>query len=366
MKKILLFGGTFDPIHLGHLGLLDIVKQRLGIDEVYLIPTKQPPWKTEMAPISARLEMMQLALFDYDFHISTYEVEQAGVNYTIDTILHFKDKYPNDVIYYLIGADQAELFHEWKEATRISQLVKLVVYGRPGYGLARSNIDAFHMLVVEGRKFDTSSTQIRSLSTLDIPFTVIEYIIDHNLYFTRKLKSYYDDKRFLHIVSVAKLAYQIAKNNKLDAGKAALAALLHDIAKDMDPKQAKELVISEFPTLKDIPSFSIHQYAGAILAKRDFNVQDEEVLEAIRYHATAKPHMLPLSKVLYAADKIEPTRGFDSKALIQACLDDYHLGFIAVLRANYEYHRENDKPFKYYITAEAMKYYLEDIKFEKD
>jgi nicotinate-nucleotide adenylyltransferase len=96
------------------------------------------------------------------------------------------------------------------------------------------------------------------------------------------------------------------------------------------------------------------------LAKRDFGITDEEVLEAIRYHASAKPDMKPLGKVIYASDKIEPRRGFDSRNLISSCLRDYHQGFIDVLKDNYAYHNQKGLAFNHYLTAEAIKYYLEE------
>ncbi len=360
MKKFLLFGGTFDPIHHGHIGLLNAVKDDLLIDDVFLIPTKNPPWKVDMASIDHRLKMIHLAVPEGHFHILDYELEQDGVNYTIDTVRHFKGEHPADEIFYLIGADQAELFHKWKEAEELARLAQFVVYGRPGYGLARSNIDKFNMMVVEGRKFEVSSTKIRSLHDLDTPWPIIEYIIAHDLYFTKKLKSFYDDERFAHVVSVAKLAHDIAESNHLATSKAVLAALLHDIAKRDEHDKMRQLVLETHPDIGAVPSFSVHQYAGAIIAKREFGIEDEEVLDAIRYHASAKPNMNPIGEVLYAADKIEPLRGFDSQELIAKCMHNYHQGFIAVLRANYEYHKELGKPFKYDITAQAMAYYLED------
>lgn len=358
MKRILLFGGTFDPIHHGHLGLLDIVRQKLGLDEVYLIPTKTPPWKTEMAPIEHRLKMIELALPAEGYHVCDFEIQQAGINYTIDTIKYFNHQLPDSELYYLIGSDQAEKFHEWKDVDELSRLAHFIVYARPGYALARQNIEKYHLLVIEGRRFDVSSTLIRSLQCLDLPWEVIAYMLEHDLYFTTKLRSYYDPKRFLHVVSVAKLAYEIAKSNHLDAGKAAVAALLHDIAKNAEHDEAKKMVVASDPTLKDAPAFSVHQFMGALLASRDFGIADEEILDAIRYHATGKPKMKELGQILYAADKIEPLRGFDSKQLIAACMKDYQQGFIDVLRANYEYHTAKGKPFKYYLTAEAMSYYL--------
>jgi nicotinate-nucleotide adenylyltransferase len=360
MKRILLFGGTFDPIHYGHVGLLHIVKRQLLIDEVDLIPTKQPPWKVDMAPIKHRLAMINLALEDAAYKICTYEIEQPDIAYTIDTVRYFKHQFPDDELYYLIGSDHASVFHEWKQADELAKLAKFIVYRRPGYPLSRQSIERFHFLIMEGKRFEVSSTRIRALQSLDMPFVIIEYIIKHNLYFSKKLQSFYDKKRFLHVMSVAKLAHDIALSNQLDASKATIAALLHDIAKNLDQNISQKMIMAADPSLVSAPLFSIHQFAGALLATQEFGIVDEEILDAIRYHASAKPQMNPLGKVLYAADKIEPLRGFDSKPLIASCLKDYHQGFIDVLQANYEFHQEKGKPFKYDITAEAIKYYLED------
>ncbi len=358
MKRKLFFGGTFDPIHHGHLGLLNIVKDKLTIDDVYLLPTKQPPWKSEMAPINHRLAMINLALPDNSFHIDDFELNCEGVSYTIDTIKHFHSLFQGDELYYLIGSDQANLFHEWKDSDKIADLTHIVVYARPGYPLSRTNVDRYHMLVVEGKRFDISSTEIRLLHNLDLPWSVIDYILNHDLYFTEKLKTYYDDKRFLHVISVAKLAYEIASRNQLDKGKAVSAALLHDIAKKLDHEDGKKMILAFDASKASAPPFSVHQFAGAILANRDFGINDEAILDAIRYHASGKPNMGPIGEILYAADKIEPLRGFDSASLIKACYQDYHQGFIEVLKANYEYHKANAKPFKYDLTADTMAYYL--------
>jgi len=358
INRILLFGGTFDPIHYGHMGLLDIVSRQLNIDDVFLIPTKQPPWKSQMAPLEHRLEMVRLALPDSRYHVCTYEIEQEGINYSIDTVKHFKELYPTSDIYYLIGTDQAALFHEWKDALNLSRLAHIVVYNRLGYQLPRANVETYRMMVIEGKRFEISSTDIRALKCLDTPWPVIDYILDHDLYFTAKLSSYYEPKRLKHVRSVAKLAYDIAVSNKENGSKAAIAGLLHDIGKLGNQKEYLKLLIEEDPKLANVPSFSIHQYAGAYLARKDFGIDDEEILDAIAYHASGKPNMNWLGEIIYSADKIEPLRGFDSKSFIEACMADFHQGFIDVLRANYEYHTEIGKPFKYHLTAEAMKYYL--------
>ncbi|MBP5091112.1 MAG: HD domain-containing protein, partial [Bacilli bacterium] len=85
------------------------------------------------------------------------------------------------------------------------------------------------------------------------------------------------------------------------------------------------------------PEWSYHQYVGAYIVEKIFEIKDEAILDAIRYHATGKKHMSPLGKIIYAADKIDPTRGYNSRPLINACLKNYYVGFLTVLEANREF-----------------------------
>ena len=102
------------------------------------------------------------------------------------------------------------------------------------------------------------------------------------------------------------------------------------------------------------------------MAEKEFGIKDEEILGAIRFHATGKPHMSPLGKIIYCADKIDPLRGFNSRPLIKKCYQNYYLGFVVVLSANREYLLANGKDINNPLTDACMQLYLgkgKDIEF---
>lgn len=359
-KKILLFGGTFDPIHNGHIKMVEKVKRQLNIDQVIFILAKNPRWKDNTAPYQDRLAMLKLAIDGLeDYFLSLYEIErEVEINYSIDTILYYKSIYQDAELYYLLGFDQVEQFNLWKDAEEISKKVHLVAYGRSNYQNINYNLEKYHFQIVEGPSFNISSTNVRKLESLDIPLPVFNYILDNNLYFSLRLKDFFSKDRYLHTLSVANLTYDIALRNGLNTSKALIASLLHDIAKEMDIETQNRILNTYFPHHEQFPPFAIHQYVGAIIANQEFYITDEEVLDAIRYHASGKPNMSPLGKILYAADKIEPRRMYDSKSYIELCKNDYELGFLTVLKANYNFHKEKNRTIKYDLVEECYNYYF--------
>ena len=113
-----------------------------------------------------------------------------------------------------------------------------------------------------------------------------------------------------------------------------------------------------FPEYKDFPEWSFHQFVGAYLAKEYFGIEDEDILSAIEFHSTGKPHMSPLGKVVYAADKIDPLRGYDSRSLIASCKKQYYLGFLDVLAANQAYLTKQGYVVDNPLTRDCYKLYL--------
>ncbi len=360
MRKIILFGGSFDPIHLGHLDMAKVAKNAVNADEVIFILAKHPRWKSPGVDVNARLDMLRLAVQKVNgFSISLYEVDSdAEINYTIDTVLHFREVYPTAELFYLIGFDEVALFPKWKEPEKLSQTVHLLAYGRPGYPLDKTIVDQYHMTLVEGDMCDAASHDIRSLKQAKAPFEVLDYITRHGLYFMKTIKNYIDGRRLEHSVSVAKLAYAIAESNGIDPGKAFIAGLLHDIGKEENHADKVELLKKYYSDPEKLPSFSFHQFVGAIIAEKEFGVVDPDILDAIRYHATGKASMCPLGMIIYAADKIEPTRGFDSKDLIESCLNDYQQGFKDVLQANKDFLLGKKKDIQNPLTQACMAMYL--------
>lgn len=358
--KRLLYGSPFDPIHDGHLAMLQAAQQSLQAEEVFLIITKNPRWKNTTTNILDRINMVKLAIQPYPaFQLSLYEVEKdAVINFTIDTVKHFKKLYPQDDLYYLIGGDQVEQFHKWKDADQFKPLIQLIAYPRPGASLDHPNWHRYGIQKLTGPQYAIASTSIRNLESLATPLPVIQYIFEHQLYFVPKLKAFYEPKRFEHVYSTACLAYDIAKANQLSPTDAFLAAILHDIAKDIDEEEARDL-LNEYDTVNQpVEPYALHQFVGAIIARQEFNIKHDGILEAIRYHTTGKAQMGPLAQIVYAADKIEPTRGYDSSALIQACKQHYHQGFLAVLKDNLTYLKKKKHKITNPLVKECMGYYL--------
>lgn len=364
MKNIIIFGGAFDPIHDGHINMAINASNALNA-EVFFVPARVSIWKKDSgAKIKDKINMIKLAIREAKkedrFFISDFEANSTkDINYSIDTVKRFKELYPNDNLYFLIGTDQVNSFERWKDAEELSKLCQIIYFDRPEYDLDQSMISAYSMKGIEGELVEVSSTEIKELKSLKIPYSVAKYIIINNLYFMNRIRSYMGEKRYAHSVSVAKLAADIAISNKIkEWWKYLRAGLLHDIAKEMPKDKQKELMEKFYKEYLDIPPVIYHQFLGSYLAKKDFEVFDADELEAISYHTTGKKEMSTIAKTIYAADKIEPTRGFDSKEFIKEMKVNIDKGFIKVLEANKEYFIEKGISYDNKLTKECMEYYL--------
>lgn len=375
MNKII-FGGTFDPIHNGHLRIAKAIQ--INFDgELIFVPSKSPRWKTPLTDANHRLNMLKIAISDYQIKgtIENYELEsEADINYSIDTVKYLKNKYPNDKLLFVIGADQVNKFHLWKDGDVISKLTQIIFVNRPGFELDLENINKFNM--INSNIYDSgdiSSSEIRELQSIDTTDGVLKYIETNHLYYIKKMEKYIDPKRLIHSISVENLAMEINKANNypLDKYKVYVAALLHDIGKLLktdieDEETVKQYIEKEsHEDIKLLPKFAYHQFIGAKIAKEDFKINDEEILEAIRYHATGKKDMSLLSMLVYASDKIDPLRDFDSTWLINSCKKDIYQGFIDTLIDNKKYLINHKKDIYNIFTKQCFDMYIEGNKNEK-
>lgn len=357
MNRII-FGGGFDPIHLGHLNMARAAKEIIQ-GEVIFVPAKVSVWKEESISEEHKLNMLRLAIEDEkSFSIDTFELSQKEQPFSFETVNYFKKKYPRDKLYFLIGQDQVNSFHLWKEPDTIASKTQIIYFERPKYVVNQENIDKYHMLPIKGPAVDVSSSDVRNLKSAAISEKVLRYIEDNNLYFIPKVRSYIKESRFQHSLSVARLAYRVAKKQHLDYQKAYIAGLLHDIAKGIDKNESLVMMKQFYPDYLDIGNYAFHQFLGEYLVKRDFFIEDEEILNAIKFHTTGRKDMSWLEKLIYAADKIEPTRQFDSSDLIQALENDVNSGFLTVLKANYEYLSKKNKSIDNRLSEECFKQYL--------
>lgn len=335
---IALFGGSFDPFHKGHYNLIIEAKKQLGLKKIIIIPTGINPWKTEETTDAFhRLTMIKEATETLEYvEVSDYEIKRNELNYTIDTIKHYKKNYPSEKIYYIIGYDQVEKFHDWKSSKEISELVQLVTFKRIGYQYSE-NLKLFNMIELSIDAVDYASSKIKSGQLDGLMECTLSYIVDNALYLETMLQNFMSTKRLEHTLSVAKLAVEIAVNNTIDPHYAYLAAIFHDIAKELSLEQTTSLMNQYYKQYMDLPKQVWHQYISAYIAKTVFKINTPEILNAIENHTTGSLNMDKLSMCLYVADKYEPLRDFDSSKEISICIRDVEEGFKQCLIDTLEY-----------------------------
>ena len=186
--RIGILGGTFNPIHIGHLILAEEAREKLKLKKVILVPAFLPPHKadSDIAPVKDRLSMVKLAIKGNKYlSVSDMEIKRGGRSYTIDTIKELNKIYSNDELYFIIGSDLFKYLNEWKDLKEINKLVKFIVATRPGYPL--ENIPVY-MKTIDIRAVDISAFEIRQCIKQNrsfrylVPETVRDYIIKKSLY----------------------------------------------------------------------------------------------------------------------------------------------------------------------------------------
>ena len=355
----ILYGGGFDPIHNGHINMAKYASAQFNADVVF-VPAPIAIWKNSSINAKDKIAMIELAIAPYKrFSIDLFEINSGKTtNYSIDTVKYFKKNHPEEKIYYLIGSDQVNEFHRWKDCENLSKLAQIIYFPRPGHALSQTNIKHFHMIQVEGTCSNAASRDIRHLQSVDVPYSVLSYIEEHSLYWISRIKSLLSEQRFKHSLEVAHLAYKVASNNNMNAQKAYIAGILHDIGKEVFEEEKVLLMQKEFSEFADLPPFSYHQFIGSYIARTEFEIKDKEIINAIKYHATGRERMTWLDKIIYACDKIEPTRGFDSTELINAMMENYEKGFVTVLKANKEYLENHRGNINNLLTCECFNKFI--------
>jgi nicotinate-nucleotide adenylyltransferase len=192
VERIGMFGGTFDPIHVGHLLLAERAREELGLDHILFVPANVPPHKRSgrlIAPPESRLEMLRLAIAGNPaFEISTHEIDREGVSYTVDTLRHFEAVRPTARFTLLIGGDNAGDFATWRDPEQIVRLASVAVWARPGSQLPAELLPGVGYHRIDSPLLEISSTDIRSRAAAGrsirymVPDAVADYITRHELY----------------------------------------------------------------------------------------------------------------------------------------------------------------------------------------
>jgi nicotinate-nucleotide adenylyltransferase len=190
--KIGFLGGSFDPVHFGHLLAAQDAYEQYGLDRLILVPAAQAPLKPNDVQSSSedRLAMLRAAVeWDHRFEVSDVELKRGGVSYTIDSARHFRALYPHDDLYWVIGGDQLPKLHLWKDIVELARLVEFIFLERPGFPVREHpTIVGLRLHRCDGHLLAISSTELRDRCrrhlSLDyfVPHKAIVYIKDHSLY----------------------------------------------------------------------------------------------------------------------------------------------------------------------------------------
>ncbi|HWX19446.1 MAG TPA: nicotinate (nicotinamide) nucleotide adenylyltransferase [Candidatus Binatia bacterium] len=190
MQRLGLFGGSFDPVHLGHLLVAQAAREELDLARLFFIPASQSPFKPERQPTPAkeRLRLLRLALVGKDWcEIDEQEIKRGGLSYTIDTLRDYSRRFPQAQLFYLIGADHVPQLPKWRQVEDLARLAEFVVIARPGQAQAAFP-PLFRGRMLAGFPLGISSSQLRERVkaglSIDhmVPTAVAEAIHNNGLY----------------------------------------------------------------------------------------------------------------------------------------------------------------------------------------
>ncbi len=195
MKRIGILGGTFNPVHMGHLAIAQAAVQTVNLDKVFFVPSHTPPHKriASLASVNDRYQMVKLAILgNPKFSLSDFEVKRPGKSYTIDTLKFFQEKYVDAQIYVIIGADMVEGLSAWKDIDEILAIASFLVFDRPGSSkhlpddIIKGRTQQFISLQMPELAISSSflRTQVKKRKSIKylVPDKVFEYIIMKKLY----------------------------------------------------------------------------------------------------------------------------------------------------------------------------------------
>lgn len=340
--RIGIYGGTFNPPHLGHKHLALQLKDRANLDKIIIIPTFVPPHKNAEAVADGkhRLEMCKLLFTESFFEISDIELKREGKSYTYDTLCELKVTYPEDELFLIMGSDMLLCFDSWYRYMDILNMVTLCAASRGDadfsvleeYARTTLNLDTNRNEIVISNiePMKCTSSEIRYCilyggKIVDLVSSEIDRYIKLNLIYDtpfleykKLLRKKLDDFRFYHSLNVAESAKELAfwyGESKEDSylEKAYLAGLLHDCMKNADKNEMLQMIKKGGIILNRVEQNNPklwHAIAGSVFVQSELNITDIETVNAIRYHTTGRAGMSTFEKIIYIADYISLERDY--------------------------------------------------------
>lgn len=382
--RIVVYGGSFNPPHLGHVEAARTVSAELAPDKFLIIPTNVSPHKmlAEGSPEPrARLEMCRLAFADIPgAEISDMELQREGKSYTAQTVEELRRSYPDDELFLVMGTDMLLSFESWYRFEYLFENCTLAVLARD----EDEDVQLIRQRDVLAEKYGAkvvilkhdpvaaSSSDIRERLRFGIgsellPDSVYSEIIRRHYYDARpelswlraKVMPYLTEKRVAHVLGCENEAVSLANRWGEDPERAAVAGILHDITKKLSAEEQLKLC-EKYGIINDAAEVAnpklLHAKTGAAFARELFGIEDD-IYGAIRWHTTGKPDMTLLEKIIYLADFVEPTRDFPGvEELRELCFEDIDAAMAKGLEMSLEFIRSGGaEPYK--DSVEACEWY---------
>lgn len=323
MQKLGILGGTFDPIHEGHLALGRAALRLCGLDGIVLLPMARPAHREADASPADRMSMCRLAIAREPQFLLSHAGLASGVKYTLDTLGPLRREFPGASFTFIIGADKLPSLPYWYEADKLFSQVDFLCFPRGGVDSgeavekARAAGAKITLLTDFSTPYSASMIRAQTAAYEDAPGLhpdVLAYMANRGLYqtdFVPRIKNMMNPRRFQHTLGVRAEAVRLAGLHHVPVQRSALAAILHDCAKGMPVKDMSRIA-AENHLMEDEAMLSsgpmMHGPVGAYLAKTQFGIQDEGVLDAIRSHTIGRPGMTMLEMCLFVADATEENR----------------------------------------------------------
>lgn len=363
MKKIGIFGGTFNPIHNGHIKAAELAYNHANLDEVWFIPTKITPDKIftiERISPKHKIKMIELAIKEKKFKwakVNSIELKNNSISYSFQTIKKLKEKNPENKFYFIMGDDRYESVEKWKHYFEFrDQIESIIVLGRSSSNIElKNNKDQF---IKDGILDISSSDTLSTLLWENIPNLTKIYIAKHKLYLKTLTFILLHKERYQHSVSVASHAKRLAKKQWfVNSKKAYISGLVHDLFK-LIPIDEQIKILNDLKPEWKIPADPVvHGYSVAAWLEEIYKINDKKIISSIKKHTEASIKMSKLDKIIFVADKISSDRkGQKIGALRRLAYSNLDLTFVKILKSQIKkLEKKNIKPSK--GSIEALKKY---------
>jgi len=300
--RIGVLGGSFDPIHTGHLILAENARTQASLSRVLFMPTSIQPFKqgAAVSPNDERAAMINFALRgNPDFELTRVEFDRGGVSYTIDSLRELKSE-SGAKIAFILGTDMFLMVEKWRNADELLREFDLIVGIRPGHLCDEAEAFAEKLRKEYGTRIDFVGSSNIELSSSELREKLaaggsIRYLVPEDVRRYLLVRAKEDSRRWEHTKNVMEFAARLALRYGENVYKAEIAALLHDYCKDSSGGTENNLT---------------HGALAAEVAASEFGVDDGDVLNAISYHTTGRAGMSRLEMIVFVADTLAPGRTY--------------------------------------------------------